>query len=166
MTQALSDLSRLCIHTMTTKPWSLEESIAAYTRLVHGENPTYGDWNNRGVAYRRKGDMKRARKDIVQASELDSSKPEPFNNLGLIYLDGESYEHAVSSFLRALEIDPSFLPATLNATVVYGQYLDDMEQATAYLRQYVDKGGTLQREMFRRWLAGGGRDEEGQGPAS
>ena len=110
--------------------------------------------------------MKRARKDIVQASELDSSKPEPFNNLGLIYLDGESYEHAVSSFLRALEIDPSFLPATLNATVVYGQYLDDMEQATAYLRQYVDKGGTLQREMFRRWLAGGGRDEEGQGPAS
>ena len=32
MTTALSDLSRLCIHTMTTKPWSLEEAIAGYTK--------------------------------------------------------------------------------------------------------------------------------------
>ena len=144
----------------------IEESIAAYTRLVHGENPTYGDWNNRGAAYLRKGDRRRARKDILQASELDSSKPEPFNNLGLIYVDAEAYQSAASSFLKALEIDPSFLPAMLNATVVYGQYLDDMQQATAYLRQYVDGGGTLQREMFQRWLAGGGGDEGSQGPAS
>ena len=30
MTEALQDCSRLCIHTMTTKPWSLEEAIEGY----------------------------------------------------------------------------------------------------------------------------------------
>lgn len=29
---AMPDWSRLCIHTMTTKPWSLEQAIAGYTR--------------------------------------------------------------------------------------------------------------------------------------
>jgi len=29
---ALKDLSRLCIHTMTTKPWSLGQAIDGYTR--------------------------------------------------------------------------------------------------------------------------------------
>ena len=32
MPDKLTDLSRLCIHTMTTKPWSLEEAIEGYTR--------------------------------------------------------------------------------------------------------------------------------------
>ena len=31
MTAPLTDLKRLCIHTMTTKPWSLDEAIAGYT---------------------------------------------------------------------------------------------------------------------------------------
>jgi len=32
MVAPLTDLSRLCIHTMTTKPWSLAEAIEGYTR--------------------------------------------------------------------------------------------------------------------------------------
>jgi len=32
MTSPLSDLSKLCIHTMTTKPWSLAEAIAGYCK--------------------------------------------------------------------------------------------------------------------------------------
>ena len=31
MTSSITDLSRLCIHTMTTKPWNLAETIAGYT---------------------------------------------------------------------------------------------------------------------------------------
>ena len=87
----------------------IEESIAAYTQILQGEEPTYGDWNNRGVAYRRQGDGKRARKDIVQASELDSSRPEAFNNLGRIYVEGESYDHAVILVPEGPG-DRSFLP--------------------------------------------------------
>jgi sugar phosphate isomerase/epimerase len=30
--QALTDLSRLCIHTITTRPWSLEEAVTYYAR--------------------------------------------------------------------------------------------------------------------------------------
>jgi sugar phosphate isomerase/epimerase len=30
MTQPITNLDRLCIHTITTKPWSLEQSLAAY----------------------------------------------------------------------------------------------------------------------------------------
>lgn len=32
MASAISDLSRLCIHTITTKPWSLREAIEGYTK--------------------------------------------------------------------------------------------------------------------------------------
>lgn len=32
MAERLRDFSRLCLHTITTKPWSLEEAIAGYTR--------------------------------------------------------------------------------------------------------------------------------------
>jgi Flp pilus assembly protein TadD len=156
---------RMLAYRLMEAGW-MDESIAAYTRILHGEEPAYGDWNNRGVAYRRQGDGKLARKDIVQASELDSNRPEAFNNLGRIYMERESYDHAVSSFLKALELDPSFLPALLNAAVVYGEYLDDMDRATDYLRQYLEKGGTMQRDMFRGWLAGSEAGEEKQGPAS
>jgi hypothetical protein len=67
----------------------------------------------------------------------------------------------LSSFLLALKKDPSFHPALLNAAVVHGQYLDDMDKAMVYLQQYLDAGGTMQREMFRAWLAGSEQDEEG-----
>jgi tetratricopeptide (TPR) repeat protein len=130
-----------------------ERSIEAYTRLLHGGEATYGDWNNRGVAHLRSGDWKQARKDIAQASEVGSKQPEPLNNLGRIYVEAGSYQEAVSSFLQALEVDPSFHPALLNAAVVYGQYLDDMDKAKDYLQQYLDQGGTRQREMIRGWLA-------------
>jgi tetratricopeptide (TPR) repeat protein len=130
-----------------------EESLEAYTRLLHGGKATYGDWNNRGVAHSRNGDWTQARKDIAQASEVAPKQPEPLNNLGRIYVEAGSYTEAVSSFLQALEVDPSFHPALLNTAVVYGQYLDDMDKATDYLQQYLDQGGTRQREMIRGWLA-------------
>jgi len=137
-----------------------ERSIEAYTRLLHGGEATYGDWNNRGVAHLRNGDWKQAQKDIAQASEVGSKQPEPLNNLGRIYIEAGSYQEAVSSFLQALEVDPSFHCALLNAAVVYGQYLDDMEKATEYLQQYLDQGGTRQREMIRGWLADSEKDQE------
>src|ERR1035438_10805771 len=31
MTPALRDLSRLCIHTATTKPWGIEEAVSRYS---------------------------------------------------------------------------------------------------------------------------------------
>jgi len=156
---------RMLAYRLMEAGW-IEESIAAYTQILQGEEPTYGDWNNRGVAYRRQGDEKRARKDIVQASELNSNRPEAFSNLGRIYVEGESYDYAVSSFLKALEVDPGFLPALLNAALVYGEYLDDMDRATDYLRQYMEKGGTMQHDMFRGWLAGSEKSDEGEEPAS
>lgn len=33
MAEKLTDCSRLCIHTMTTKPWSLEEAVAGYAAI-------------------------------------------------------------------------------------------------------------------------------------
>jgi tetratricopeptide (TPR) repeat protein len=138
----------------------IEESIEAYTRLLQGEEADYGDWNNRGVAYMRQKNWKQARKDLVRASDVGSTRPEALNNLGRIYVEAGAYEEAVSLFLQALKVDPSFHPALLNAAVVYGQYLDNLETARNYLQEYLDKGGTMQREMLRGWLAGSTQEEE------
>ena len=157
--KASSRVLRMLGYRLLEAGWT-EKSIEAYTRLLQGEEATYGDWNNRGVARLRTGDWKQARNDIAQASDVGSRQPEPLNNLGRIYVETGSYQEAVSSFLRALEVDPAFHPALLNAAVVYGEYLDDMEKATNYLEQYLEQGGTLQREMIRGWLAGSKKGEE------
>jgi tetratricopeptide (TPR) repeat protein len=159
--KASARVLRMLAYRLMEAGW-IEQSIVAYTQILQGEEPTYGDWNNRGVAYRRQGDREKARKDIIQASDLNSSRPEAFSNLGRLYVEMESYDHAASSFLKALEIEPAFLPALLNAAMVHGLYLNDMETATAYLRKYLDVGGTMQREMFQGWLAGS--EEVGEEP--
>jgi tetratricopeptide (TPR) repeat protein len=158
--KASSRVLRMLAYRMLEAGWT-EESISAYTRLLHGKEPTYGDWNNRGVAYLRMGDLKQAKKDMDQASEVNSSRPEAFSNMGRAYMEYGSYRKAVSSFIKALKIDPSFQPALLNAAVVYGQYLDDMDKAAVYLQRYLDEGGTMQQEMFEGWLAGREKVEEG-----
>lgn len=157
--KASSRVLRMLGYSLLEAGW-IEESIEAYTRLLQGKEADYGDWNNRGVAYLRRKDWKQARKDLVRASDVGSNRPEAVNNLGRIYVEAGAYEEAVSCFLQALKIDPSFHPALLNAAVVYGQYLDNLEMARTYLQEYLDKGGTMQREMLRGWLAGGTKEAE------
>ena len=72
---------------------------------------------------------------------------------------------ALKGYAEASQRDPEDYEM-LAAMAMFWIALDDMEQATDYLRQYLENGGTTQRELFQGWLTGSETSEESQGPPS
>jgi Tfp pilus assembly protein PilF len=142
---------RKLAYTLIGSGW-LPEAIAAFDRLEKTKDSLYEDLNNRAVAYLRKGELDRARSDLEKAVEKDPSRPEAFNNIGITCVREKEYESAVAYFLHAVRLRHSFLPALLNAAVVYGQYWEDNEKARRYAADYLNRGGRFQRSMLKEWL--------------
>ncbi|MFA7692005.1 MAG: sugar phosphate isomerase/epimerase [Candidatus Hydrogenedentes bacterium] len=67
MTQKLYNYSRLCLHTMTTKPWSLEEAIDGYTKAGI---PGITVWRNHLEPYGAKEAGKRLRESGLHVVSL------------------------------------------------------------------------------------------------
>jgi tetratricopeptide (TPR) repeat protein len=130
----------------------LEGAIAAFDRIVAYKNPDYETYNNRAVAYLRKGEIERARNDLNRAIEKDPTRPEAFNNMGMTYVREKAYRDAATYFLHAAKVDPSFHVSLLNAAVVHGQHMKSSERATRLAREYLVRGGAFQRQMLIEWL--------------
>jgi len=130
----------------------LQGAIAAFNRIVADQNPDYEAYNNRAVAYLRNGQIERARSDLNRAIEKDSARPEAFNNMGMTYVHEKAYADATTYFLHAAKVDPSFHMSLLNAAVVYGQRLENGEEATRWAREYLERGGLFHSRMITEWL--------------
>jgi len=128
----------------------LAEAVHTYQRLATAKGE-YEDWNNLGVAHLRRGDRDQAGKALAKAWALDRNRPEVHNNLGRLSLEQKDYSQAAAYFLQASQLDPAFLPALLNAAVVYGQYLENTEKALELIRRYLDLGGSLNKELLGNW---------------
>jgi len=130
----------------------IEGAIAAFDRIAADQNPDYETYNNRAVAYLRKGEIELARNDLNRAIEKDPARPEAFNNMGMTYVHEKAYKDAASYFLHAAKVDPSFHVSLLNAAVVCGQHLKNSAKATSLAIEYIDGGGVFQRQMLIEWL--------------
>src|SRR5215470_16256451 len=64
-------------------------------------------FNNRGVAYRLKGDTDRAIADYAQAIKLNAKFPAAFNNRGVAYDYKGDYDHAIADYDQAIKLKPS-----------------------------------------------------------
>lgn len=132
-----------------------QEAIAVLDRILKKGDLDYELWNNRAVAFLRKGQLELARNDLNRAIQKDPARPEAFNNMGMAYLQANAFQDAATYFLHASRLDPSFRAALLNAAVVYGQYLGNAEKATIFAADYLDRGGSFQRDMLQKWLGSG-----------
>jgi len=130
----------------------IEGAIAAFDRIIEDQNPDYETYNNRAVAYLRKGEIELARNDLNNAIEKDPARPEAFNNMGMTYVHEKAYRDAATYFLHATKVEPSFHVSLLNAAVVYGQHLKNGAEATRLAGEYLDGGGVFQRKMLIEWL--------------
>ena len=63
-------------------------------------------FNNRGVAYRRKGLFDLAITDYSRAIQLNPEFATAYSNLGLAYAKQTRYELAIANFNQAIRIDP------------------------------------------------------------
>jgi tetratricopeptide (TPR) repeat protein len=66
-------------------------------------------YSNRGLAYFKKGDFKRAFSDYLKAIQLDPNSAEAYNNRGLAYEEQGDFKQAVSDYTRAIEIRPKYV---------------------------------------------------------
>ena len=65
-------------------------------------------YNNRGMAYRDKGQYDQAISDYNKALEINSKYAYAYNNRGMAYRDKGQYDQAISDYNKALEINPKY----------------------------------------------------------
>ena len=66
------------------------------------------EYNNRGLAYRRKGKYDQAISNFNGAIEINPKYAQSFFNRGVAYIGKGQYDQALSDYTKALEIDPRY----------------------------------------------------------
>jgi tetratricopeptide (TPR) repeat protein len=76
-------------------------------------------FNNRGVAYRLKGEYDRALQDYEQAIRLNPNSATHYNNRGIIYRIKGDYDRAISDYDEAIRLKSDFPAAFYNRALAY-----------------------------------------------
>jgi tetratricopeptide (TPR) repeat protein len=111
----------------------------------------YIPYNDRGEAYRRKGDLDLSIADYNKALEINPTYSTAYNNRGLAYTRKGEYDRAIADFNKALDIDHKFAKAYANRASAYyhkGEYdkaWSDVYQARALGQHMSDEFLTLLR---------------------
>jgi curved DNA-binding protein CbpA len=74
-------------------------------------------FHDRGLMWRRKGELDRALADLDRAIRFDFSDANFYNDRGLIWLEKGNYNRAIADFERASQIDPTLSDAAVNRDI-------------------------------------------------
>jgi len=94
-------------------------------------------YNNRGLAYDRRGNLQLALSDYNSAIAISPEFTDAYINRGIVYGESSLFEKAINDFSRALEIDQSNAKAYMNrgaarlGTGDYAGALGDLKRGTA-----------------------------------
>ena len=95
-----------------------DRSIAVRTRILQGSGEPAENGaiacNNRGLAYRDKGELDRAIADHTEAIRLDPRFAVAFNSRGFTYDRKGERDRAVADYTEAIRLDPRFAVAFRN----------------------------------------------------
>ena len=81
--------------------------------------------NNRGVAYKAKGEYDSALKDYDQAIQLNPNSASHYNNRGIIYRLKHDYDRAIADYDEAIWLKSDYVAAFYNRALAYtdkGEY--------------------------------------------
>lgn len=98
----------------------LEEEVQAPDPKAYEKNA--GTWREnmeQAVGHMGSGFFERARKNFKAATQLDPTRPEAFNGIGVTYYARGDYQEALRWYKRALEVDPNFGDAYYNMACIY-----------------------------------------------
>ncbi len=95
-------------------------------------------FDNRGVAYKIKGQYDRALRDYEQAIRLNPSNANAYNNRGVIYRIKAEYDHAIADYDEAIWLKNGDFPAAYyNRALAYadkGEYEQSLSDFDVVLR--------------------------------
>ena len=75
--------------------------------------------NNRGIAYRNKGDYEHAIQDFNQAIQMNPNDDKVLNNRGAAYMNQGDYDHAIQDYDQAIKLNPDYFIAIKNRGAAY-----------------------------------------------
>jgi len=75
--------------------------------------------NNRGVAYKAKGEYDSALKDYDQAIQLNPNAASHYNNRGIIYRLKHDYDRAIADYDEAIWLKSDYVAAFYNRALTY-----------------------------------------------
>jgi len=136
-----------------------EEALAAYEDAI-AQNP--GDVAlilNKANLYYTMGQPEKFKSLMMEASAMDPTNPDLQYNIGVIAMEQSNMEEARAAFYRALEIDPTYINASLNLSTTYineGNSLIDQMNELAMSNKYsdMDKYDALKKQKDEFFIEG------------
>ena len=97
----------------------IERAIEAYSHAIELDSQRFDAYNNRGVAYYKKGDVNRAIKDFNTSIILKRDYADPYSNRGLVYGNKGEVDRAIEDYNTAIKLNPDFANALANRGAIY-----------------------------------------------
>ena len=108
----------------------IERAIDAYSHAIELNAHRVDAYNNRGVAYHKKGEVDLAIKDFNTAIKLKPDYAEPYSNRGVLYSNKGEIDRAINDYNKAIQLNPEFTDAFNNRGTAYNT-IGDFDRAIA-----------------------------------
>ena len=97
----------------------IDRAIENYSHVIALNPNNAATYNNRGVAYGKKGGFDRAFEDYTKAIQLNPDFVKAYDNRGVAYGEKGEYEYAIEDYTRAIELNPDYAVAYNNRGGIY-----------------------------------------------
>jgi tetratricopeptide (TPR) repeat protein len=98
----------------------LRDAPAYYTDLIRKNEKYAWAWNQRGIAWMKKGELDNAIKDYTEAIRLDPKDAAAYNNRGVAWRAKKEYDKAIADYNEAIRLDPKDAAAYSNRGTAWG----------------------------------------------
>ncbi len=104
---------------MKEKQTWYEKAVVHYTEALKLQSDSVEAYNNRGAAYRDKGEFDRALRDFNAAIDLEPNYANAYNNRGMAYGKNGKHDLALQDFNKAINLDPRSADSYNNRGLTY-----------------------------------------------
>jgi tetratricopeptide (TPR) repeat protein len=115
----------------------LDKQIELFSEVLKLDSMNADALNNRGIAYKQKGDYNLAIKGYNEAIRLNPNYAEAYNNRGTAYSDKGNYDQAIKDYNQAIMLKPMYAAAYGNRGIAYS-YNNDMKPAIEDFKKAVE----------------------------
>ena len=132
--------------------------IDACTAIISLDPRNDGAFVNRGIAYRRAGDVDRAIEDYNEAIRLNPGAADAFNNRGNAFRTRDELDRALRDYDEALRLDPHYAHAFNNRGIIFleqgdaGRAMADFDRAIgespSYANAFRNRGLARAQQQF------------------
>ena len=104
---------------LTEKQEWYDKAIVHYTAAIDLNPENANAYNNRGVAYKNKGEIDAAIQDYNKAIDLNPEHADAYNNRGVAYANKGEIDAAIQDYNKAIDLNPEHADAYNNRGVAY-----------------------------------------------